>query len=860
MYKIEINGYEHEIADDCTLLEYLRDKMGLMAAKDGCGEGACGACTVLIDGKASRACIQKISRIEGKKILTVEGLSALEKDIYAWAFAAAGAVQCGFCIPGMVMSAKGLIDVNPNPSDSEIKIALKGNLCRCTGYVKIEKAVKLAAEALRNPDFTLPPDPFARAYKLGDRMPRLDAREKVLGTGQYSEDVTMPGMLYGSALRPKTARERIISIDTGAAKAHPGVVAVLTAEDVPGERYLGHIIHDWPVMIAVGETTRYVGDALALVAATSKKALKEALALIKVESEVLKPICTIEEALEPDAPRIHPFGNVLSVNTSVLRGDVDMALAESAHVVHQTYFSPVGEHAFLEPETAFAYFDKDKDLLFLRTGSQSIYDELHEVTRMLGCPQEKVRIISALVGGGFGGKEDMSVQHHAALLAWHTKRPVRVKLSRQESLNVHPKRHPMFMDYTVGCDSEGRITAMRIRIKGDTGAYTSLGGPVMQRACTHATGPYKVPNVDIDGRNIYTNNPPSGAFRGFGVTQSAFAVELTLNLLAEKVGISYWDIRDRNVAEPGDVLGNGQIAGKDTAVRECLHAVKPYFDSSPFSGIACAWKNSGLGVGVPDAGRARLEVHGDKIRLFTSAACMGQGVATTMTQIASHITGLPINRIEMNVPDTFLTPDSGTSTASRQTLFTGEAIRRVCDKFMDDLKEADGDIFKLDGREYRDEFLYVTDPMGSYKPNPVSHAAYSYAAHVCILNEEGRVESYVACHDVGQPINLNSIEGQIEGGVVMGLGYALTEDLRIENGIPKAKLGSLGMFRAPDVPPITSIVLDCKDPEGAGAFGAKGIGEIVLIPPAAAIALAYRRWNGIFQSSLPLKGTPYSRA
>lgn len=858
MYRLTINGAVHEIAEDGFLLDYLRDTADITSVKNGCAEGVCGACTVLIDGRTARACIQKISRLDGKSVTTLEGLSERERDIYAWAFGAAGAVQCGFCIPGMVMSAKGLLDVNASPSAAEIKAALKGNLCRCTGYVKIERAVAMAAEALRDPGFLPPKDPFDRPYTLGERMPRLDAREKTLGTGKYVEDLKMPGMLYGAALRPRTPRERILEIDTRVAAAHPGVVAVLTAEDVPGERYIGHIVHDWPVLIAPGEVTRYAGDALALVAAVDRKTLKEALALIEVKSEVLRPMLTIEEAMAPGAELIHPFGNFVKVNAVVRRGDVDRALAESAHVAHAVYTSPVGEHAFLEPETALAYLDED-GVLVLRTSGQSVYDEYREVTRMLGCPESGVRVISALVGGGFGGKEDMSVQHHAALLVWHAKRPVRVTLSRQESLIVHPKRHPMVMDYTAGCDAEGRLTAMRVRIRGDTGAYTSLGGPVMQRACTHATGPYRVPNVDIEGTNVYTNNPPSGAFRGFGVTQSAFAVECTLNLLAEKAGISYWDIRDRNVVEPGDVLGNGQIAAQNTAIRECLAAVKPYFESSPRAGLACAWKNSGLGVGVPDAGRMRLVVRDGGIRLFTSAACMGQGVATTMVQIASFTTGLPVNRIAFNPPDTALTPDSGTSTASRQTLFTGEATRRVCVQFAEALKEAGGDIGRLEGREFYDEFLFISDPMGSDKPHPVSHAAYSYAAHVCILSEDGRIERYIACHDVGQVINRNSVEGQIEGGVVMGLGYALTEDLRLEGGVPRARLGTLGLFRAPDVPPIECLLMECKDPDGAGAYGAKGVGEVVLVPPAPTLALAYRRWDGRFRNSLPLEGTPYSR-
>ncbi len=858
MYTFEVNGKKHEVTEDVNLLEYLREQAGLTSVKNGCAEGACGSCTVLLDGKAVRACTQSASKVRDKKILTAEGLSCREKEIYAWAFSAAGAVQCGFCIPGMVISAKGLLDVTPEPTRVQIKEALKGNLCRCTGYVKIEQAVEMVAKALLDPSFAVP-SVWERSYRLGERMPRVDAREKILGTGLFAEDLKKPEMLYGAALRSPAPRVRIKKIDVAEALKHPGVVTVLTAKDIPGERYQGHIVHDWPVMVDEGEETRYIGDALALVAATSKKAMREALKRIRVDYEELKPMFTVEESLAPDAYQIHPFGNRVGVNATVKRGDAVRALEGSAHVVRERYFSPAVDHAFLEPESALAYFDDDKKTLIVRTGGQSVYDEHREITGMLGCDAKKVRVVTALVGGGFGGKEDMSVQHHAALLAWHTQKPVRVTLTRQESLLYHPKRHPMFMDYAVGCDAEGRITAMHIRICADTGAYTSLGGPVLQRACTHATGPYRVPNVDIEGTGVYTNNPPSGAFRGFGVTQSAFAVESSLNLLADKVGISYWEIRDRNAVEPGDVLGNGQIAAEDTAIRECLAAVKFAFESSPLAGIACGWKNSGVGVGLPDTGRTRLEVANGGIRLFTSAACMGQGIASTMIQIASHTTGLPVSKIDFCPADTVLTPDSGTSTASRQTLFTGEATRRVCAQFKKALDEVGGDAAKLEGKEFYDEFLFVTDPMGSGKPNPVSHAAYSFAAHVCILNGEGRMEKYVACHDVGQPINLNNVEGQIEGGVVMGMGYALSEDIRIERGIPRAKYGTLGLFRATDVPPIECVVLNRKGGDGAGAYGAKGSGEIVLVPPAPALALAYRRWNGLFQNKLPLEGTPYSR-
>jgi CO/xanthine dehydrogenase Mo-binding subunit len=479
------------------------------------------------------------------------------------------------------------------------------------------------------------------------------------------------------------------------------------------------------------------------------------------------------------------------------------------------------------------------------------------------------------------------VQHHAALLAWKTGRPVKMLLARQESINVHPKRHPMFMDYKTGCDAEGRLTAQRIRIRGDTGAYSSLGGPVLQRACTHATGPYKVPNVDVEGVGVYTNNPPAGAFRGFGVTQSAFAVESQMNLLAEKTGLSYWEIRYRNAVEPGDVLGNGQIVPANTSLKETLLAAKPVYESSPYAGIACGLKNSGIGVGNPDIGRVRLEAKDGKAVIYTSAACIGQGLASALVQVISHVTGLPIGLIHCVRPDTRTTPDSGTTTASRQTIFTGEAARLCAVELKADLDRlGEGNreekIRSLEGKVYYNEYSFVSDPMGSDKPNPVSHVGYGYATHVAILDERGKVVEYYACHDVGQAINPNSVEGQIDGGIAMGLGYALTEDMRLENGVPKAKLGSLGIWRANQMPRIERVVLDFpkarpipqdpqdpqdpldpldpQDPqENDLMFGAKGVGEIVLVPPAPAIALAYRRFDGVFRAKLPLENTAYRK-
>lgn len=832
-----------------NLLNFLRDEACLTSVKNGCGEGACGACMVLVDGKAFRACLLRIAKLGEKKVITVEGLSQREKDIYSWAFAQAGAVQCGFCIPGMVISAKALLDGNFNPTKAEIKRALQGNVCRCTGYIKIEKAVAMVAKALR--EDTIPQ--VKANYRVGENMQRVDVAEKVLGTGIYVDDMKVEDMLYGAVLRSKYPRALVQEIDISAAKLYPGVKKVLTAKDVPGQRFLGHIVPDWPVLIAEGEETRYVGDALVLVAATSKKIADEALQLIEVVYQKLDPILSPRQALEAGAPQIHSKGNLLN-KTILKRGNAEEAITKAKYVIKQTYMTPPTEHAFLEPESALAVPSKEGTLT-VYTGTQSVYDDHHGIVAVLGVADDKVRVISKLVGGGFGGKEDLSVQHHAALLAWHTGKPVKLTLSRQESIRTHPKRHAMEMEFTTACDENGKLTAVKAFLLADTGAYASLGGPVLQRACTHAAGPYQIENVDITGMGVYTNNPPAGAFRGFGVTQSCFAMESNLNFLAEQVGISPWEIRYLNAIEPGKVLTNGQITDEGTAFKETLLAVRDIFNEYPNAGIACAMKNSGLGVGVPDVGRVRIKAEKGKVIIFTSAACMGQGLATTLIQIVSEATGLHANFIETHPADTMMTPNGGTSTASRQTVFNGEAARQAALLLKADLEV--NELSQLEGKEYYKEYCGVTDPMNSDKLNPVSHVAYGYATQIVILDENGKIKKIVAAHDVGKAINPTSVEGQIEGGIVMSLGYALTEDFPLENGMPTAKFGTLGLFRSNQVPDIECILVE-KNPSSL-AYGAKGVGEIVSIPGAPAVACAYYRRDGKIRNSLPLKDTAYSK-
>jgi selenium-dependent xanthine dehydrogenase len=853
MFRLYVNGKEAVANTDKKLLAFLRDDLRLTSVKDGCSEGACGACAVLVNGEKANACVKKVSKLEGAHVTTVEGLTEREKDVYAHCFAEAGAVQCGFCIPGMVISAKALLDKNTSPSRKDVKEAMRGNICRCTGYKKIEDAILMASDFFRG---GLPVPPPEKDGRLDRRFKRVDAYEKVLGTGEFVDDVMVPGMLYAKALRSKYPRARVNKIDVSKAESHPECVKILTAKDVPFNK-TGHIVPDWDVMIAEGCETRYIGDAIALACAASREALEEIINLIEVDYTELKPVTCPTDALRADAPLIHERGNVMRRET-LRRGDADAAIRNSKYVVTKKYYTPFNDHAFMEPECAIA-MPEGPDGLLVYSAAQSVYDEKHEIARMLKIPEDKVHCQSKLVGGGFGGKEDMSVQHHAALMAWHLKRPVKVKFSRQESLVCHTKRHPMEMEFTTACDEDGRLTAMKAVLIADTGAYASLGGPVLQRACTHAAGPYDYQNIDILGMAVYTNNVVAGAYRGFGVTQSCFATENNLNLLAEMVGISPWEIRYKNAIRPGQTLPNGQIADPDCAMAECLEAVKDICDARPDAGIACAFKNSGRGVGLNDPGRCILSVEGGRVHVRTSAACMGQGMATVCVQMVCETTGLDPSLLIHERPDTVRTPDSGTSTASRQTVVTGEAVHLASEKLKLELS-AGRSLADLEGMEFYGEFFPVTDPMGSPKENPVSHVSYSYAAQVVLLGDDGRVEKVVAAYDVGTPVNIQSVEGQIEGGIVMGLGFALTEDFPVENGYPKARFGTLGLMRAPDAPDIEVRLVRSKAGKLPYAFGAKGVGELCLIPTPPACAHAYYRRDGKFRTSLPLAGTFYKKA
>jgi selenium-dependent xanthine dehydrogenase len=835
-----------------SLLELLRDELGLRSVKDGCApEGSCGACTVLVDGRAAVSCAQPVTRAAGKHVVTQEGLSEDARRLWADCFVAAGASQCGFCSPGVVLKAEALLAKNPEPSRAQISRALLGNLCRCTGYVKILDAVELAAAARRGERLPIGEENGG----VGSSAPRYRGRELALGDTEFVGDLVVPEMLHGALRFSDHPRARVLRIDTSRAEAHPGVVAVVTASDVPGERAQGLLTRDWRQLVAEGETTAYVGDVIAAVAAETRHAAREAAALVDVAYEVLDPVTDPFEATAEGAPSLHEGGNVLSVSR-VRRGDADRAFAGAAHVVRDSFCTQVVEHAFLEPESSLAVPAANGTSLRVYSQGQGAWEDRRQIASFLGLPEDRIRVTQVATGGAFGGKEDLNVQCHAALLATAAGRPVSITLSRRESLRFHPKRHPMWLEYTAGCDEEGHLVALRARILGDTGAYASVGAKVLERAAGHACGAYRVPNVDIEATAVYTNNPPSGAMRGFGVNQANFALEGVVDLLAERVGIDGWEMRWRNALECGDRFGTGQRLGPGVGLKQTLLAVRDAYRGARYAGIACGVKNTGIGNGVTEYGRAILRPERDgTLTLLHSWTEMGQGVDTVLRQIACEELGLPAAQVRVAV-DTARELDTGETTASRATVLGGNAVIDAARKLR--AAVAGRPFAALAGREFRGEFV-VDWTTGADADEPVTHLAYGWATHVVSLDEEGRLEKVVAAHDVGKALNPLLVEGQIEGGVHMGLGHALSEEFVLEGGVPVTEtLKSLHLVPPTGVPEIECILVEEPQPEGP--YGAKGLGEASLVPVAAAVAGALHAFDGIRRTRLPMKDSPAALA
>ena len=850
-----------EIEAGQSALDLLRERFHLLSLKDACQpQGQCGCCLALVDGAPKTTCAMPAGKLAGRSVVTLEGVPGAERQLFADAFQAAAGLQCGFCTPGLALRIKWLTDREQPLGRTEIARALDGHLCRCTGYLRIVDAVELIHRAKHGGPAPRP----AAAGGVGASVARHRGDELALGARPFIADLEAPGMLHGAVVLSPHARARVVRIDTGLARALPGVAAVATARDVPGDRWVGQLYSDWPILVAEGEEARYVGDVLAVVAAQTPRLARQAAALVEVELQELPPVLDPAEAIRPGAPQVNPrHANVLS-RTQFTRGDVDGALAASAHRVTGTWETQRIEHLFLEPEAALAVPLPD-GRLHLYTQGQGIFDDRRQVASVLGLPED--RVLAELVpnGGAFGGKEDLSIQAQTALLARLTGRPVRLVLSREESIRIHPKRHPMKMTYTVGCDAEGRLTAARIRILGDSGAYASVGGKVLERAAGHSCGAYRVPAVDVEAIAAYTNNPPCGAMRGFGVNQTAFAIEGVLDLLAAQVGIDGWEMRFRNALRVGDLFTTGQTLEKSVGLERTLLAVKDAYRRARAEGravgIACGIKNSGIGNGALERGRVRMVVRADgRIELHMGFTEMGQGLHTIAAQCASQATGIPFSRFVPST-DTHHELGGGQTTGSRGTLLVGRAVIDAGQKLKADLDGGLG-LSDLAGREYAGETVIddTTAPGKVGKDGKIkTHTAFGYATQVVILDRQGKLERVIAAHDVGRAINPQQCAAQIEGSVHMGLGYALTEELPCKEGMPVTfKLRELGVLRAQHMPAVEVILVE--EPEPEGPFGAKGVGEIGLVPTAGAVAGALEAFDGIRRTRLPMKDSPAARA
>lgn len=841
-----LNGERVEVpVEHPHLLSALRDGLGVTSPKDGCSpSGQCGACTVLVDGKAIASCLVSLEKAEGTAVTTLEGFDDAERDRFANAFAATGALQCGFCTPGIIVRSKALIDQKGTDLDrATIEGRLGAHLCRCTGYTKIVDAVELIASGEPIP---VP----ARSGKIGGDGAKYEARELALGDRGFVDDISIDGMLHAALRFTDHARADVISIDTTATEAADGVVAVFTAADIPGDLRVGIIHKDWPVMIPEGGRTSYRGDVLAVVVARDVLSARAAAELVDVTYEVLTPFVDTETALGSNEDAVWGLeGNVLSTS-SYARGDVDAALRDAAHVVHNVFMTQRVEHAFLEPESTVAVPGRDGSL-HVYSGGQGIWDDRDQIAAMLAIDTSAVTVELVSNGGAFGGKEDMSNQGHAALAAHLTGSPVKCTLTRPQSFLMHPKRHPIRVEMTMGCDEGGRVTAIKARMVGDSGPYASVGMKVLERAAGHACGPYAVENVDIEAVAVRTNNPVCGAFRGFGANQAQFATEGSIDRLAEMVGISGWDIREMNVATPGSVWGPGQVM--DDGVRgiaECLEAVRPHYEKAVADGkavgIGAAIKNSGLGNGITEIAKAVVRFNEDgTVDVRHAWTEMGQGVHTVALQVAAEMLDIDPETINVYV-DTSHDLSAGQTTGSRGTLMAAGSVEDACNAAI-----TGG---RMVGVDYHGTYTVDwTNSLDDGLENPVIHSAFGYACQVVIADKEtGVIEKVIAAHDVGRVMNPLLASGQVEGSIHMGLGYALTEEFPTdEEGMPtKSTLRQLNILRPKDMPEVEVILIEVPQPRSP--FGIKGVGEIGLVPTAGAVAGAYHAIDGTWRTRLPM--------
>jgi aldehyde oxidoreductase len=907
--EFNVNGQmvSAEVPADMTLLQFLRERLGLTGSKEGCSTGHCGACTVILNGKATRSCLvkMKMRQMAGARVETIEGLARDGKlhPIQA-AFLEHGASQCGFCITGMIMAAKALLDENPRPSREEIKAALTGNknICRCTGYVKIFEAIEDAGRRLAAGEEWPSAEELLAGESMGGSLLRRDEVGVVTGTRQYGDDIEPQNVLYGKILWAAHPHAEILSIDTSQAEAVEGVALVVTAKDVPGKNHCGIVIRDQPAIAF--DKVRYIGDPVACVYAETKEIAQAALDEIKVEYKVLPAVFTPEEAARPDAPQVHEKGNLMH-HAKIERGDVEGAFARCAHIFEGTYQTPRIEHAFMEPESGLGFPDEDGGVT-IKMGSQTVFDDRTQLSEILDMPEEKIRVLQLPQGGSFGAKEDFILQQFLALGALRTGRPIKMTLSRAESLRVHEKRHPAWMRYKTGVDEKGHILAVELDVTLDSGAYASLGVDVLENTLVFGCGPYYVPNVKLEGWAWYTNNVLCGAMRGFGVNQVSFALEQHMDMMARALDMAPFEFRLLNALDVGlptaadHVMEKGVVAIKETivAARDAFAKIEVPPGSGHKKigvGVASAVKNVGFGHGFPESAGAIVEMGADgRCVLKATQHEYGQGARIGLVKLISSELGIPPGQIDVVWPNTAQTPYTGPTTASRQTFLTGNAVVMACRALKDEmfshaaelldtgpgkiafrgamLVDADSGrevpISEL-GERFVVERRYTppaSDPLLEGEPSHygrpdfksrVTHWCYSYNTQVAIVEVDEttgkvRVLTVISANDVGKALNPPAIERQIYGGVVMGLGYALSEGYYLEQGVNLTDTyGKCGIPTADMVPEIIPVIVEVPHPDGPQ--GAKGFAEAPSLATAPAIINAIYDAVGVRIDSLPAK-------
>jgi aldehyde oxidoreductase len=893
-----VNGAEatYDGPGHARLAEVLRHHLGLTGTKIGCDAGDCGACTVLLDGRQVCACLVPAAQAAGRRIETIEGLAGeAGLDRLQRAFLTHGAAQCGICTPGMLMAATDLLRRTTQPTQSQVVDALGGVLCRCTGYQKIIAAVLDAASQPAGPVASAAAA-AATSGVVGARVPRVDGVPKVTGADEFGADGVPADALWLRVVRSPHAAASFTLGDLDAfRRAHPGVLAVLGARDVPFNGFgIYPAIKDQPVL--ADGLVRYRGEAVLALVGSRDAVQAPRDTDLPVHYRTLEPVLGVTGAKAPGARRVQADRpeNFL-IGGLVRRGDAEAALADCAASTSLSVETGFVEHAYIEPEAGWAR--RVGERIEVHVSTQTPYMDRDEVASVMRLRPGQVRIVPTACGGGFGGKLDLSVQPLIAIAAWKLGRPVACVYSRPESMAATTKRHPARIDARFGCDAEGRLVACRIDADFDTGAYASWGPTVAGRVPVHASGPYAVPNVLVRSAALFTNAPPSGAFRGFGVPQAAIAHEAAMDALADRLGIDRLEFRHKNALRAGDVTGTGQTLAHSAGLAACLEALRPHWrhahaeaaalnrTAGPLRrgvGVGCMWYGIGnTSMSNPSTMRITLAADGS-ITLLSGAVDIGQGSNTIMAQIAADVLGVPLGRIALVTGDTDLTADAGKTSASRQTFVSGAAVERAArDLRRQVLRLAnagadahlafDGPMLQIsDGgtvhaidlsRLPRRADGHVLLGEGSFDPpttaldangQGVPYATYAFAAQLAVVEidvELGttKVLRIVAAHDVGRAINPLQVEGQIEGGIAQGLGLALMEEYlpgRTEN------LHDYLIPTAGDMPRIETILIE--DAEPLGPFGAKGVGEPGLVPTAPAILGAIDHATGVRMLQVPV--------